>query len=270
MSGANLVPMTEKPDARPPLDHSALADSVEVLDRAESTNSLVTERARAGAPAGTVVVAEWQTSGRGRLDRVWAVPDRAALTFSVLLRPDVPAERWPWLPLLAGLVVDEALGELIGGVGLKWPNDVLVGEAQRKICGILVERVETPQGPAAVLGIGINVDQGADELPTATATSLRLETGEGAPVDRTALLNRLLALVEKRLPLLADADGLRAAYAQRCVTIGRQVRVELPADRQLSGRAVDVDEHGRLVVEADGTRHVVGAGDVIHVRATDL
>lgn len=267
MSGANLVPMTEKPDARPPLDHRALADSVEVVDRAPSTNSLVTEQARAGAPAGTVVVAEWQTSGRGRLDRVWAVPDRAALTFSVLLRPDVKAERWPWLPLLAGLVVHEALSELIGDVGLKWPNDVLVGERQRKICGILVERVETPQGAAAVLGIGINVHQDADELPTGTATSIRLE---GVDADRTALLNRLLGLVDEHLPLLADADALRAAYTERCVTIGREVRVDLPADRQLLGRAVGVDEHGRLVVEADGARHVVGAGDVIHVRATDL
>lgn len=267
MSGANLVPMTRNLDARPPLDHARLAESVTVIEQAPSTNSLVTEQARAGAPAGTVVVAEWQTAGRGRLDRAWAVPDKAALTFSALLRPEVPAERWPWLPLLAGLVVHEALSELIDDVGLKWPNDVLVGTEQRKICGILVERVETPQGPAAVLGIGINVHQSAEELPVATATSIRLE---GVDADRTKLLNRLLALIDERLPLLADAEALRAAYTERCVTVGREVRVELPADRQLLGTATGVDEHGRLMVTADGSCHLVGAGDVIHVRATNL
>ncbi|MFS3128187.1 biotin--[acetyl-CoA-carboxylase] ligase [Nocardioides sp. Bht2] len=259
--------MTRNLDARPPLDRDLLAESVTVVAQAPSTNSLVTEQARAGAPAGTTIVAEWQTAGRGRLDRAWAVPDRAALTFSVLLRPEVPAERWPWLPLLAGLVVHEALSELIDGVGLKWPNDVLVGEQQRKICGILVERVETPQGPAAVLGIGINVHQSADELPVATATSIHLE---GVEADRTRLLNRLLSLVDEHLPLLADGEALWAAYTERCVTLGREVRVELPADKQLLGLATGVDEHGRLEVTADGVRHVVGAGDVIHVRATNL
>ena len=96
-----------------------------------------------------------------------------ALTFSTLLRPDAPAAAWPWLPLLAGIAVVEALREHGVAAGLKWPNDVMLAgpEGEAKVAGILVERVDTPTGPAAVLGIGLNVHQDAGELPVATATS---------------------------------------------------------------------------------------------------
>src|SRR5690606_6329608 len=151
--GVNLVPMSSGPDARPPLDPSRLPERVQVVEELASTNSRVTELAREGAPAGTVLVTEWQTAGRGRLDRVWTVPPRTAITFSVLLRPGLAPADWPWLPLLAGYVVRTALSDRVPGIGLKWPNDVLVGEEGRKLCGILVERVETAGGPAAVVGI---------------------------------------------------------------------------------------------------------------------
>jgi BirA family biotin operon repressor/biotin-[acetyl-CoA-carboxylase] ligase len=259
--------VTAAEDPRPPLDPERLAAlgrglRVEILDAAPSTNAVAADRARAGAPHGLVVVAEHQTAGRGRLDRSWETPARAALTFSVLLRPRVPAAEWPWLPLLAGHALATALREAEVPAGLKWPNDVLVGE--RKLAGILLERVETPDGPAAVLGIGLNVSTTEAELPVETATSVALATGS-AP-DRTELLTRVLGrLVDEYDAWQADEGrtaALRAAYTEACVTLGREVRVELPGGEVRTGTARDVDAGGRLVVDD----FAVGAGDVVHVR----
>lgn len=209
-----------------------------------------------------MVVAEHQTEGRGRLGRVWEAPARTSLTFSVLLRPDVPANDWPWLPLLTGYAVQAALADRLPHISLKWPNDVLVEEC--KVAGILVERIETPTGPAAVVGIGINVAQTLDELPVALATSVELETGE--PVDRTDLLGQVLGSLHGLQGLLDDPGALRTAYADVCSTLGREVDLHLPADEVRRGEALDIDSRGALVVStADGTL-TVGAGDVIHVR----
>jgi BirA family transcriptional regulator, biotin operon repressor / biotin---[acetyl-CoA-carboxylase] ligase len=258
--------MTPAPDPRPPLDPTRLPPGVEVVEEADSTNSLVTKRAREGAAHGLVVVAEHQTSGRGRLDRSWEVPPRAALTFSMLVRPDLPAESWPWLPLLTGYAVHAALVDRVPELGLKWPNDVLVDD--KKLAGILVERVDTPTGPAAVLGIGINVLQEQSDLPIPEATSLLLQV-EGRP-DRTEVLDAVLGSLKGLLPLLEDTEALRRAYAGECVTLGRTVRVDVPAGEPISGRAVDIDPGGRLVVATESGEVAVGAGDVIHVRPADL
>ena len=256
--------MPANPDARPPLDPSRLPSTVQIVDRIGSTNAGLAAQARQGARHGTTLTTEWQTEGRGRLDRAWSVPERAALTVSILLRPELAAADWPWLPLFAGYVVRESLVDTVPGVALKWPNDVLVEPEGHKLCGILVERVETPDGPAAVLGIGLNADQTADELPIPNATSVRLRTGE--PADRTALLATLLDTLERELPLLDDVPELRRRYQERCLTIGRAVRVELPAGSPLVGTAVGIDDTGRLLVAAGDEVTAVGAGDVVHVR----
>ncbi len=267
------MPVTDAADPRPPLDPGQLATlvtapgrglRVEIVAAAPSTNALVADRARDGAPHGLVVVAEHQTAGRGRLDRSWQTPARAALTFSVLLRPRVPAAEWPWLPLLAGHALATALREAEVPAGLKWPNDVLVGE--RKVAGILLERVDTHDGPAAVLGIGLNVSTTEAELPVDTATSVLLATGS-AP-DRTELLTRVLGRLVDEYDAWQAAEGpertvtLRAAYTEACVTIGREVRVELPGGEVRTGTARSIDAGGRLVVDD----FAVGAGDVVHVR----
>lgn len=258
--------MTSWPASRPPLDLSRIPHSVEVVEETDSTNSLVARRAREGAPAGLVIVAEHQTAGRGRLDRTWEVPPRAALTFSVLVRPDLPAASWPWLPLLTGYAVHAALVDRVPGLGLKWPNDVLVQEPKgdRKLAGILVERVETEAGPAAVLGVGINVSQQQAELPVPEATSLSLQV-EGDP-DRTEVLGTVLGSLEALLPLLDDVESLRRAYAGECLTLGKEVRIEVPAGGPVVGTAVDLDPGGRLVVQTADGEVAVGAGDVVHVR----
>ncbi|MDH6136899.1 BirA family biotin operon repressor/biotin-[acetyl-CoA-carboxylase] ligase [Kitasatospora sp. MAA4] len=267
---------------RPPLDADALRrdlvlpgslwTALDVVTETGSTNSDLTARAIAGAPEGAVLVAERQSAGRGRLDRQWTAPARSGLFFSLLLRPTVPRERLGWLPILVGVAAAGAISR-VGGieVGLKWPNDlqVTVDGGERKLGGILTELT----GEAVVAGLGLNVSLRADELPVPTAASLALAGAE--VTERTTLLRAVLRqfaeLYGEWQAAAGDphASGLLPAYAARCTTLGRQVLVQLPGDRELRGEAVAVDGDGRLVVrKADGTRQPVGAGDVVHVRAT--
>ncbi|GAB2902441.1 biotin--[acetyl-CoA-carboxylase] ligase [Streptomyces mayteni] len=273
---------------RPPLRVSPLRTAliwpdglwtrVDVVENTGSTNADLAEAARAGRAApGTVLIAEEQTRGRGRLGRDWTAPARSGLFFSVLLDPErdgVPADRLTWLPLLAGVAAATALSR-VGGVdmALKWPNDLLVpvdGE-DRKLGGILAERV-AGDGGTVVLGIGLNVSLRADELPVPTAGSLRL--ANAITTDRDPLLRAVLRSLADWYRRWAEAGGdaagcgLDAAYAAGCATLGRQVRAELPGGGELRGAAVAVDGDGRLVIESAGTRQPVAAADIIHLRAT--
>lgn len=258
---------------RPPLSAAALRS--ELLDRpgiwtdlivvedTDSTNADVARAARDGAPEGLIVTAERQHAGRGRLDRRWTMPEGSGLVVSVLLRPDVAASRWVWLPLLAGLAVDATVKECGVESGLKWPNDVLV--KGRKIAGILLERIDSPAGPAAVIGVGLNVSMRAEELPVDTATSLLLEGA--TQVDRTVVLRAFLRNLEALYRAWSSnggdpSAGIRDSYLARCVTVGVQVRVTMPDASVLQGTAETVDTSGRLVV--DGVP--VSAGDITHVR----
>lgn len=264
---------------RPPLDQAALTAAltagasiwraVEVVEESPSTNRAVAERARTGEPEGLVLVAEHQTAGRGRLDRSWVTPARAALTFSALLVPErVPPSRWPWLPLLAGIAVAEGVHRVTEvPCALKWPNDVMVDD--HKLAGLLAERVERPSSTAAVLGVGLNVTSTRDELPVPTATSLEL--AGATTLDRSVILREVLRAFEA-LYLQWSAEGgdpdrgLHAAYVRRCATIGRQVRVALPSGDPVVGEAVGIDGDGRLQVRTATGSRLLGAGDVVHVR----
>ncbi len=241
--------------------------TIEVLDQASSTNAVATERAQAGAPEGLAVIADHQSAGRGRLDRTWETPPGTALTFSLLLRPTASTSSWPWLPLITGYAVSEVLKARGFEAGVKWPNDVLIGE--RKVAGILVERIETREGPAAVVGVGLNTSMAEAELPVPQATSLSIETDE--EIDRTEVFVAVLASIRDRYDAWqsgGEFDGMsvREAYQDACLTVGQLVRVDLPGGAVLEGRATGIDPDGQLVVATDdGERHV-GAGDVLHVR----
>ncbi|MGK5448056.1 biotin--[acetyl-CoA-carboxylase] ligase [Streptomyces radiopugnans] len=271
---------------RPPLNAASLSralvrpeslwTSLEVVDSTGSTNTdLAARAARGEAREGQVLVAERQTAGRGRLERIWTAPARSGLFLSAVLVPEVPAERWSWLPLLAGVATASALSRTAGAdVVLKWPNDVLVrfGDEERKIGGILSERVERPGGPAAVvLGIGLNVTLREEELPVPGAGSLALA---GARVtDRDTLLRAVLRSLQEWYGRWRDADGdpeasgVREAYTAGCATLGRRVRAVLPGERELLGEAVAVDDGGRLVLAGgEGVQQPVGAGDIVHLR----
>jgi BirA family biotin operon repressor/biotin-[acetyl-CoA-carboxylase] ligase len=262
--------------SRPPLEPHRLAEltagtrwRVRLRETSPSTNAEAVALARQGEAEGLVVVADHQTAGRGRLDRVWVTPPRTALTFSAVLVPEaVPVTRWPWLPLLTGVAVVDGVRRSTGlDCALKWPNDVLVDGA--KVAGILVERVDTPRGAAAVVGVWLNVSQTAEELPVETASSLLLASGH--ETDRAELLRDVLAALGERYDVWrsagADTTRLRASYREVCDTLGRAVRVHLPDGVTLAGVATDVDADGRLeVTDAAGTTTRLGAGDVVHVR----
>ena len=251
-----------------------LWSGVDVVARTGSTNADLAARARSGAPAGAVLVTDFQDAGRGRQGRSWVAPRGSSVAMSVLLRPgDVDPGRWTWLPLLTGLAVVEGLRRAADVPAvLKWPNDVLV-EGQ-KICGILAERVETPTGPACVVGMGINVWLAADELPVPTATSLALLAEAREPGSRPPSRNRLIAtvlaaleLIYERWEVLEDDSLFAASYLQRCDTIGRQVRVHLAGDVVVEGQAEALDHDGRLVVRTPSGLQTFGAGDVVHLRS---
>lgn len=233
-----------------------------------STNADVAAAVRAGGSEGLVVATEHQSAGRGRLDRRWEAPPGTSLAVSVLLRPDtVPTARWPWLPLLTGVAARAALREVAGvDAALKWPNDVLVGD--RKVAGILLERVDGPAGPAAVVGVGVNVSMTAEQLPVPHATSLLLEGASHVDAEGVlvALLDRLGDAYATWRAGAGDPDPwLRGSYTSACASIGAPVRAVLPGGDEVLGRATGIDEFGRLVVATAGGRVVVGAGDVVHL-----
>ena len=243
--------------------------AIEVVASTGSTNADLLAR---GGPEGQVLVAEEQTAGRGRAGRTWVSAPGASLTFSVLLRPaSVPPAARGWLPLLTGVAVAVAVRSAAGVAAvLKWPNDVLVGD--RKLAGILAE--QSSAGDAVVVGVGLNVATPEDALPVSPAglpaTSL---LAEGSDVAREALLIEILSRLESLYRgFRADPDpersGLLAEYTAACATLGRTVRVELPAGRVLAGLAEGIDRGGRLLVRpADATSAMpVSAGDIVHLR----
>jgi BirA family biotin operon repressor/biotin-[acetyl-CoA-carboxylase] ligase len=268
-------PLSENGLRRALLRGDGLWTSLDVLATTGSTNSDLVARATAGtAREGAVLVAEEQSSGRGRLDRQWSAPPRSGLFLSLLVKPgdhEVPVSRYGWLPLLTGVAVATGLSAAAGvDTALKWPNDLLVtvDGAERKAGGILAESA----GEAGiVIGVGLNVSLKAEELPVPQAGSLALAGAR--VVDREPLLRAVLRSFERWYVQWCAAQGdpvlsgLQETYAAGCSTLGRQVRAMLPGDRELVGEAVAVDGDGRLVIRAaDGARTPVGAGDIVHLR----
>ena len=222
----------------------------------------VADLAESGAVEGTVVVAEEQTAGRGRVGRAWESPRSAGLWLSILLRPEMPPAQLGWLPLVTGVAVVQALRTLTDApLGLKWPNDIVVEDRDgvSKAGGILAERLSDG---VVVVGIGINVDQAREELPEG-GTSLRL-LGSDAARDR--VLVAILGSLARAYREWCVGGDVSDDYARLCVTLGSAVRVE-GAGGPLEGQASGLGPHGELLVtEASGVTHVVSAGDVLLVR----
>lgn len=223
------------------------------LPETDSTNLQAAGWARQGAAHGSLVVAGFQTAGRGRLDRRWLAPAGSSLLFSVILRPSWPVHRWGLLALAAGVATCRALEELAVPAAVKWPNDVLLDG--RKVAGILAE---SAQG-VVILGVGVNVGQRSfPEEISATATSLELHTGRSfGRADLLAGIIRHLAPVVDGPP-----EAVVDAYRPWCRTLGRPVRVGLESG-PVEDVALDIDETGGLLL-AGG--RVVGAGDVLELR----
>jgi len=252
-----------------PLELDALAAaagtgwSVTLLPTADSTNAVAESGPGGEGPvADSIVVADHQTAGRGRLDRTWETPPGSALTFSVVVDPGLADHDWPLLPLAAALAVADGVRLAADlEVQVKWPNDLLI--AEDKFCGILLERVQGAEGrPLAIIGIGINVGLAAEDLPVPTATSLAIA---GSTADRTEVFAAVVPALATILDALrSDPAAVLERYRSECDTIGREVTVSLPGGEQLTGTATGLDRSGRLLV---GDR-AVGAGDVVHVRGS--
>jgi BirA family transcriptional regulator, biotin operon repressor / biotin---[acetyl-CoA-carboxylase] ligase len=246
---------------------------VDLVSETGSTNADLETRARQGEAPGTVLITDHQSAGRGRQGRTWTAPPGSGIAMSILVRPvGIDPSRWSWLSLLAGLAVSDGVRRAADlPAVLKWPNDVLV--ADRKVCGILSERVDTSQGPACVVGIGINVGLEEEQLPVSTATSLAIAARQvgGQLPSRTAVIATVLAAFEllygRWEAQAGDDASLAASYAERCDTLGRPVRVLLNEARTVEGIADRIDREGRLVVRTDSGSSVYGAGDVVHLQA---
>jgi len=249
-----------------------LWQKVDLVRQTSSTNADLAARARHDEVPGTVLITNYQSAGRGRQGRSWTAPPGSGIAMSVLLRPaGIDPSRWTWLPLLAGVAVSDGVRRASDlPAVLKWPNDVLIED--RKVCGILAERVDTSQGPACVVGIGINVGLDEEDLPVPTASSLAIAARQlgRQPPSRTAVTATVLAALEllyRRWEAQGGNDAsLAAAYAERCETLGRRVRVVLSEQRSVEGIADHLDEDGRLVVRSTSGSAAYGAGDVIHLR----
>ena len=227
-------------------------------------NDLVTEVRNGNSRHGAVIVAEFQSAGRGRLDRSFLAPERSALLFSFFVRPLRDSTDWGWLPLLAGQAVVAAIetGCNLGhGLKLKWPNDILIDE--KKVAGILSERVDTPDGPGVIIGIGINVDERQDELPVTAATSLYLQGC--MECNREDLLVAVLRIFSEYLKRWESKDRkLLPEYETASATIGRRVQIVSPAGMIRESMAVGIDAGGALILAND--EHVT-VGDIVHLRS---
>ncbi len=240
--------------------------ALEVHETISSTNSRAKELAQSGAAHGTLVVAERQSSGRGRLGRSWESPEGLGLWMSLILRPSFPPRFAPRMTVLAGLAVVQAISRITGlEAFIKWPNDIIINS--KKLCGILTEMQADPDLiDYIVLGIGMNVNTQKEDFPIElrdSATSLKLEKGEH--IDRCKLLAELLAVFEdldNRYLKTGDFSEILNEYKEKCITLGRTVRVTGPTEA-FEGTAVDLTDDFELIVETkSGESRKVFSGDV--------
>ncbi len=236
---------------------SAFADGywrVKTFSEVDSTQDVI----RLSQPRhGDVVTADFQSKGRGRLDRSFeSVPD-AGLLFSLFVEPKVEREKWGVLPLLVGMSVAQTLNDQAGSATFqtKWPNDVLA--AGGKIAGILCESFNS----GVIVGIGINVNTSRENLPVSTASSMYLELG--VELERTEILIGILRNLKNTFASWNEGQDLISAYKSSNATLGQNVRVMLPDGEELYSQAVNVGSDGALEL-ANGER--VTVGDVVHLR----
>ena len=238
-----------------------------VLERTTSSNDEVRSWLERGGADGVTVIVDFQTRGRGRLGRSWSAPAGVNLNLSQGFR--APGESLRLLPVLGALAVRQAVARFLPPVlrvGIKWPNDIVV--LGRKLAGILAESFSLGGGPAAVLGIGVNLNTAAGQFPTGLrrpAASLRMLGGRR--VERAGFARELLdTLTDWRRVWRERPRRLVAEFAAHCITIGRRVRVEPPGREHFIGLACSVDPTGQLLVsDEQGATHLVTAGDVVDI-----
>lgn len=252
-----------------PLSRQIAQDLTYVAETGSTNADLVANFAN--AQDFSVLVAGFQTAGRGRSGRDWLAPAGSSLFVSVLLKPSlVAANHFSWIPLLAGLAMAKTVAQFLPNkkVSLKWPNDVLV--ESNKISGVLSELL--PDLSGVVVGAGLNILQTKAELPIEAATSLAIEGNSDASIDAVlaGYLQNLKELFESWVSANGDAvqSGLRNQVIESCSTLGLSVKAILPGEQELLGKAVGIDDTGRLILQPDSGAEVVAvaAGDIVHLR----
>ncbi len=230
---------------------------VSVLDLTSSTQSELADMVRENsAKSGDVIAAEFQTAGRGRMDRTFEAPKASALLFSLYITPTRDRSDWGFITHLAALTLQQVISvDLLSQVSLKWPNDILIGDA--KVAGLLAQAA----GEGIILGIGINVSMTEDELPVASATSLTIAGSSN--LNRNLILSNFLMLFESNFKKWDEGQDFIESYSRICSTIGQNVRVEVAGRESRTGKALTINQTGALILE-DGFE--VNVGDVVHLR----
>lgn len=273
----------------PPLSHHSICSAlttkwlgrrIELRNQVGSTNREAVTLAQSGVEDGTVVLADSQTEGRGRMSRQWYSPPGINVYCSVVVRKQIEPRHlsdWLcWLPLITAVASAEAIETVAGEhVEVKWPNDLLI--SGRKVGGILCESGMTGTGPFQVIGLGINVNGAQTDFPNdlhETATSLMVHSGR--TLDRNRLISQLLNELEVCLDqmLAADMEKIALAYRRRCSTIGKRVKATRTDGSELFGlaEAIGIDGSLRILQQAipPDTRvptvHYLRVADVVHLR----
>ncbi|MDJ0754831.1 MAG: biotin--[acetyl-CoA-carboxylase] ligase [Ardenticatenaceae bacterium] len=247
----------------PTLTTEWLGHHFQFFEEIDSTNRYLQKHA-AELPHGSVALTDFQSAGRGRLNRRWETPPGEAILMSILLKPRWPIERTSWLTMIAGLAAVNAIREVSGlSIGLKWPNDLVLlksdGPGWYKIAGILLE---SALENGWVIGMGINVNQ--DSFPPSPTPPASLYTLTGRTFNRQSIIRALLGHLEGWFERCDQGENPLAAWRAELLTIGQMVTVKPMGDQpSWSGQAVDVDESGHLLIkDAQGKIQLVTAGDV--------
>ncbi|HOQ19181.1 MAG TPA: biotin--[acetyl-CoA-carboxylase] ligase [Methanothermobacter thermautotrophicus] len=249
------------------VDTEYIGCEIKCFDEVDSTNNVAKRMAEEGAPEGTVVIAKTQSRGRGRRGKPWISP-QGGIWMSIILRPDVHPSRAPLLTLVAGVAVARTLKEECGlDVGIKWPNDILIGD--KKVCGILTEahaRFNTLEYVVVGVGIDTNVDirHFPDDLREG-ATSIKNELKRD--IKSSELIARFLRNFEEIYNLFKDGemDGILTEWRKLSKTIGRRVEIRKQLGEIVHGEAVGINSEGALILELDdGTLRKVISGECIH------
>jgi len=262
------------------LPSKTLNQSLFVFEELTSTNTFALELAKKPISQGTVVLADSQTAGRGRLQRSWFSPKGANIYGSLIFSFNSPMQTIGWVPLMAGIAIAQAIEDHVEiGITLKWPNDILIDE--RKVGGILCESFKrNSTETCVVIGFGINVNLSESAFPKdleLLATSLQIQSQH--PLDRHLLLKSIITTLEKGWDALISQgpQACQLAYSSRCSTLGKQVQVQLPDGSELEGIAQSIGEQGQLQIisspsdakEQSARIQDVHAGDIRHIRKLD-
>jgi BirA family biotin operon repressor/biotin-[acetyl-CoA-carboxylase] ligase len=253
--------LVSSPDLLLPYEFPDLEQRIHYFPKIGSTMDAARELAKKGAKERTIVIAEAQTRGRGRLSRQWLSP-KGGIYFTLILRPRISPAYAPRINLMAAIAVAATIRKLFGlKAELKWPNDVLI--KGKKVCGILAE-MDAEMDVVNFVNVGIGINANAS-IPRFEKTATSLKDALGREISRKELLNVLIMEIERRQPLLMKADLLRE-WKRLSATLNKEVRV-MSLGEEVMGQAIDIDGTGALILKSkDGSLRTVLAGDCIHLR----